>query len=154
AAFLGGAIHIQETEGAGGDELLAWTVDGVIKTGNLAVMAAVMGASADVDDRDQFGVLAQAGYSIDKNWQPFARFEYLDGDGEELTAVTAGFNYFLAKHAAKFTADVVWLIEPENPSAVPGINGGELSSGLGLSSTNVNEDDDQVAVRAQFQLLF
>ncbi|MEM1026981.1 MAG: porin [Planctomycetota bacterium] len=154
AAFLGGAIHVQETEGAGGDELLAWTIDGVIKTGNLAVMAAVMGASADVDDRDQFGVLAQAGYNVNKEWQPFARFEYIDGDEEELTAVTAGVNYFLAKHAAKFTADVVWLIEPDNPSAVPGLNGGELSSGLGLSSTNVNDDDDQFAVRAQFQLLF
>ncbi|MEM7577187.1 MAG: porin [Planctomycetota bacterium] len=154
AAFVGGAIHLQETEGAGGDELLAWTVDGVIKTGNLAVMAAVMGASADVDDRDQFGILAQAGYSIDKNWQPFARFDYIDDDDNELTAITAGVNYYLAKHNAKFTADVVYLIEPENPGAVPGLNGGELSSGLGLSSTNVNEDDDQFAVRAQFQLLF
>ncbi len=155
AAFVGGAIHVEKQEGAGADELLAWTVDGVIKTGNLAAMAAVMGASGDIDDRDQLGVIVQAGYNLTKEWQPFLRYDYIDDDAaDELNAVTAGVNYFLKKHNAKFTADIVYIFEPENPSGVPGLNSGEFSSGLGLSSTGLNGDDDQFAVRAQFQLLF
>lgn len=156
AVFLGGAVHFEETEGAGGDELFAWTVDGVVKTGNLAAMAAIMGASGDVDNRDQIGFIAQAGYNLDDNWQPFIRYDFIDDDSatDELNAITAGVNYYLKKHNAKFTADVVYLIEPENPSAVASLNGGELSSGLGLSSSGLTGTEDQIAVRAQFQLLF
>ncbi len=155
AAFVGGAVHLEETEGAGGDELVAWTVDGVIKTGNLAAMAAIMMATGDTDDRDQFGVLAQAGYNINEQWQPFIRWDHIDDDAaDEIDAFTFGVNYFLKKHNAKFTADVVYVIEPEDPSAVVSLNGGEFSSGLGLSSTGLNGDDDQIAFRAQFQLLF
>jgi hypothetical protein len=155
AAFAGAAVHLekQDTGAAGDDELLAWTIDGVIKTGNLAAMAAIMGASADEADADQFGFVAQAGYNINENLQPFARFDYVDDDDAEVTAITAGFNYFLAKHAAKFTLDAVYVMEPEGLTELPGLNGGSYSSGLGLSSAT-NDDDDQLAVRAQFQLLF
>ena len=118
-------------------------------------MAAVMAASADVDGRDQFGVLAQAGYSLDKQWQPFIRWDYIDPDDtDELNAFTAGVNYFLQKHNAKFTTDVVWILQPENPSPLAGLNGGEFSSGIGLTSAGLNGSDDQVAFRTQFQLLF
>ena len=155
AAFVSGAVHVESQEGEGADELLAWTVDGIMKSGNLSLMGAVMGASADTDDRSQLGVLAQAGFSLSKQLQPYVRLDRIDDDAADaVTAVTAGVNYYLSKHNAKFSTDLVYVVDPANPGAVPGLNGGEFSSGVGLSSAQLNGDDPQIALRAQFQLLF
>ena len=75
----------------------------------------------------------------------------------DVSAITAGFNYFLNGHNAKFTLDGVYVIEPDgdiDAGALPGINGGSYSSGLGLDDDGLNGDDGMFAVRAQFQLLF
>jgi phosphate-selective porin OprO/OprP len=155
ALFLSGAVHVESQEGEGADELLAWTVDGIMKRGNLALMGAVMGASADADDRSQFGLLAQAGYTISDRLQPYVRFDQIDDDAAEaVNALTAGLNCYFKTHNAKLSTDVVYLASPENPGAVPGLNGGEFSSGVGLSSAQLNGEDPQVALRVQFQLLF
>ena len=155
AAFVSGAVHIESQEGEGADELLAWTVDGIVKTGNLSLLGAVIGASGDTDDRSQLGILAQAGFSLSPQLQPYVRLDQIDDDAADaVTALTAGFNYYLNKHSAKLTTDVVYVLEPQNPSGVPGLNGGEFSSGIGLSSAQLNGDDPQIAVRAQLQLLF
>ena len=155
AAFVSGAVHIESQEGEGADELLAWTVDGIVKTGNLSLMGAVIGASGDTDDRSQLGILAQAGFSLSPQLQPYVRLDQIDDDAADaVTALTAGFNYYLNKHSAKLTTDVVYVLEPQNPSGVPGLNGGEFSPGIGLSSAQLNGDDPQIAVRAQLQLLF
>ncbi|MBT5060458.1 MAG: hypothetical protein HOM68_28195, partial [Gemmatimonadetes bacterium] len=155
AAFVSGAVHIESQEGDGADELLAWTVDGIVKTGNLSLMGALIGASGDTDDRSQLGILAQAGFSLSPQLQPYVRLDQIDDDAADaVTAVTAGLNYYLNKHSAKFTTDVVYVLEPQNPSGVPGLNGGEFSSGIGLSSAQLNGDDPQIAIRAQLQLLF
>ena len=160
ALFLGVAGHVQKARDNGeadGDTTVAYTVDAVAKAGNLALMGAFYGASADDNDADQFGFVAQAGLNVTEKLQPFARFDFIDNDATDVSAVTAGFNYFLSGHNAKFTLDGVWVIEPEgdiDAGALPGLNGGAYSSGLGLSDDGNNGDDSQLAVRAQFQLLF
>ncbi|MEM6507668.1 MAG: hypothetical protein AAF711_19705, partial [Planctomycetota bacterium] len=54
----------------------------------------------------------------------------------------------------KLTGDVVWIYAGDNPSADGDfINGGELSDGLGLSSS-LTDDEDQIALRLQLQLVF
>ena len=86
---------------------------------------------------------------IPEKLEPFLRWEYLDLDEDEIggeddvNIVTIGMNYYFNKHNAKFTLDVVWALD-----ALPA-----SSTGLGLLADD-RDGDDQVAVRAQFQLLF
>ncbi len=154
AAFIGGAAHYQEPKDDADDSYFAWTVDGSIENAGLSVYGAFM--SGHIDDRDAFGILAQAGYHITDQIEPFARWDYIDGDdgGDALQAFTVGGNYYFAKHNLKLTGDVVWIYEGDNPSALGPANSGELSSGLGLNSSGFSEAEDQIAVRTQLQLLF
>lgn len=155
--FIGAAAHYE----TGSTDTLAYTVDALFKSGNVAVLGAVMGAalenSTTGNDTDPFGVLLQAGLNVTKELQPFVRWDYVDDDtaNEPLQAVTLGANYYLKGHSAKFTLDAVWIYAGDNPSINgSSLAGGQMSSGLGLSSSGHSDSDDQIAVRAQFQLLF
>ena len=145
-AFIGAAAHYERNEDDFGDPVFGWTIDGSYQTGPLGLFAAVMGVHSDGDDSDvdQYGFLAEGGYMVNEQVEPFVRWEYLDydDDGDELQAVTAGVNYYVRGHAAKFTGDVVWVYD----------GGVGSNSGLGLASSG--DDDDQVVFRGQFQLLF
>ena len=69
-----------------------------------------------------------------------------DVDGADaISVITGGFNYYLKGHAAKFTLDAVFALDP-----LVGIG---VSDSLGLRPDTAG-DDEQIAVRAQFQLLF
>ena len=51
----------------------------------------------------------------------------------------------------------MWVIEPDGDidgNALPGLNGGTYSSGLGLDDDGLDGISDLFAIRAQFQLLF
>lgn len=161
ALFLGGAVHYEDADedntGASGD-YFAYTVDGLVKSGNFAGLAAFHGANADDElggPEDAYGFLVEGGYSVTEKLQPFARWEYIDvdGAGEALQFATIGVNYYFKSHAAKFTTDLVWKYAGDNPATLGTLGGGELSSAAGLVGAGVN-DDDQFALRAQFQLLF
>lgn len=153
--FVGAALHDEKAE-LSGETTLAWTADALVKRGNASAMLAYMGAQGDLDSRTLHGLLAEAGYSVTRKFQPFVRYEWIDDDtaADPLQAATAGFNYFLKGHQAKFTTDIVYQFAGDNPTALPGLNGGEFSSGIGLSSAGVSDSDDQIALRAQMQLLF
>lgn len=156
-AFIGAAVHFEEPDDVnafGAEDYVAYTVDALVEGYPWSVNAAFMGANGD--DADAYGYLVQGGLHVTEQLEPFLRWDMTDVDGadEELQFVTAGFNYYLKKHAAKFTADVVWKYAGDNPGTIGTLNGGELSSGLGLDSSGVNDDDQQIALRAQFQLLF
>jgi len=165
--FLGAAVHYEVAEGSAlPEDVLVWTVDGVYKTGDVALSAAVFGnhtSNTGAADSDQYGVYAQGDYNLGNGWDVFGRWEWIDDDGvsaaatDELQAVTVGVNHHFSKNV-KFTADVVWVYAGDNPTAGSGVvNGGELSSGLGLSSTAftaADDHDDQIALRLQLQLLF
>jgi hypothetical protein len=163
AAFLGGAVHYELGDGANGatSNYLGYTVDGSVECSGANLFAAFNGGhiepdAAGANDRDMYGLLIQGGYQvIPDTLEPFARWEWLD-DGAagttDLQALTAGFNWYMKKHNAKFTADVVWMYDGDDPVGNP-YGASELSSGLGLASGLV-DGDDQIALRAQFQLLF
>ncbi len=161
AAFMGGAFHYEQSdEGATGVDSDYWvaTVDALVKSGPVSGQAAVFYADGDGDaggPDDAWGAFVEAGYSLNKQWQPFARWEYLDVDGldNEVQIATVGVNYHLRGHAAKFTLDAAWKYAGDNPATLGTLNGGEFSDGLGWAG-GVNDDEDQVTVRGQFQLLF
>ena len=165
ALFFGGAVHY-ETSPVTSGPVVAWTGDVLYKTGDLGLTAAVFGHHSETGagvDYDQFGVYTQGDYKITSNKDIFARWEYIDDDdaagtgADPLQAVTVGLNHHFNKHL-KLTTDVIWIYDGDNQSTGgSSINGGELSSGLGLSSTGFGGGSghgDQVAFRLQLQLLF
>jgi hypothetical protein len=105
----------------------------------------------DVQPYD-WGFLVQAGYMLSDKCEVFARYDYIDPDADgpgglaaaaedSIHELTVGLNYYMHKHAAKFTVDAIWL-----PSGCP-----VDASGTGILAQT--GDDSQFALRAQFQLL-
>lgn len=119
------------------------------------------GVPSDLDGSDQIGIVAQASYFlIPDKFEPFIRYEWINFDGayyrnngggiqsgsrnlddDDLSIITVGANYYLKKHNAKLTVDVLYALDP-----VPLSNTGQ---GLLRSA-----DGDQWAVRSQFQFRF
>ena len=150
ALLLGLALHAEEDE-ATDAETLAWTFDALGKAGPLTGMAAYMGGRDDGSDVQTHGLLAEAGYAVTQAWQPFVRYDGLwQESAGDIQALTAGTNYYLAGHSAKFTADVVWLFAGDALAPIDGLNSAPTNSGIGL----VTGQQEQIALRAQFQLLF
>ena len=146
---------IGDTDDDGGDfEQFTWTIDGLYKEGNFSFIGAFFGLHIDDDDTgstNDFGLNLGAGYLIDDTIQPFIRYSYIDFDDEgELNAIEIGFNYFIKKHKAKFTLDAVIFLDELAP---PGRFPNDPGSGIGVLDDAAGEDG-QVALRAQYQLLF
>lgn len=166
--FVGGAAHYQAGDGNNADfgseseaNYFAWTVDGQVETGGFSLLGAFTGGHIEWDDdivaadRDMYGALVEAGYMVTDKLQPFARWEWLDDDTDgtdDLQAVTAGVNYYLDQHNAKFTTDVVWVYDG---SVASNPFGNAIDSdGLGISDFSSAEEEDLFVLRAQFQMLF
>jgi hypothetical protein len=173
AAFIGGGVHYEVGEtGAGAQEALddffVWTIDGSIEYEGLNLYAAFMGLHTDAADdapagteADHYGLVVQGGYMVvPDTLEPFVRYELLMLDDDAITAgldddlniITAGVNYYIKKHDAKFTLDVVWLLDSTN-GYTSAFGTGSISDGLGLAEDATGKED-QMAIRAQFQLLF
>ena len=118
-------------------------------------------------DFDPWGLVLQAAYNMDVGqWgqlEPFVRWEHVDLDSvaavvpgsgleDEIDLLTFGVNWYHKKHDSKFTLDIVWAFDP-----IPAGNPGSLdvggTSGTGLLGDFDNQDD-QIVLRAQYQLLF
>lgn len=165
--MLGAAIFFSEGDSfnsgptPGSADYTAWTVDASFETNGLGLFLAYMGADINPDSGtgvSPWGLLVEGGYQIipDK-LEPFVRWEYLDHDSvsyNELQAITIGLNWYLKKHAAKFTTDVVWVYDGDFGSNAFGAS--PNSSGLGFTHDNTGSADteDIIVWRAQFQLLF
>jgi hypothetical protein len=166
AIKIGGAIHYEAGE-TGEDTVnadsLAWTIDLAIESQGLNGFVALAGLNEDADasgvhEQDMVGVVAQVGYRLTDAIEPFVRYEWIDLDGgntnalaeDELNLLTIGANYYMNNHAAKVTLDVVYALD--SIPAAADMNGAD-ASGLGLLADDGTEDD-QMAVRLQFQLLF
>jgi hypothetical protein len=104
----------------------------------------------DDDSTDDYGALVQAGYLLTDQLEVFGRYDIVqldqetDGGEDTFNEITAGINYYLgdkgnAVHKAKLSLDVTYLPDG-SPSAqtAQGVLAGE---------------EDQVVVRAQFQLI-
>ncbi|MCC7191181.1 MAG: hypothetical protein IT444_00240 [Phycisphaeraceae bacterium] len=150
------------------DSFIQWTADALVKFQGLSVMGAVYGwhiqdavvlpggalPAGDTGTLDQYAATIQAGYFvIPDKLEPFVRYEWITVDdalaANDLHALTTGFNYFLRKHATKFTLDAVWAM-----SNINSVN----TLGVGISGTGLLPDasgeDDQVVIRGQVQLIF
>ncbi|MAE64894.1 MAG: hypothetical protein CMJ18_11550 [Phycisphaeraceae bacterium] len=164
AAFIGAAIHweVGETgDSAYNNNFFSWTIDGSMECSGWNLYGAVVGHHTDLEDEDSvvaseydlYGAVIQGGYMIpNTDWEPFVRYEYLDFDDalgfgssayDELSIVTVGANYYMAKHNAKITVDLMWALD-----AVPA-----ASTQIGLQADDP-DGEDQVVVRAQIQLFF
>jgi hypothetical protein len=166
AFFVGAAAHYESGDGPNGglSDYFAWTIDASIETGGLGIFGAIVGATIDPDTGgtvDPWAFVIQVSYNINDTVEPFGRFEWLDDDtnDDEAMLVTAGFNYYVSKnHNAKFTLDVVWVLQADEDGFVTNSfgassSGGAVGTGLGASVSD-GVVEDTVIIRAQFQLLF
>lgn len=143
--FGAGASFTQEYATPGGTGDTTWVTADVqwdpqaVK--GLSAYGAYLGRYADADDAYDQGFLAQAGYLFTDRWEVFGRYDITLLDKSTIDnyqEFTVGLNYYVNGHAAKFTADIVYL-----PDGAPS------ESGLGIRET----DGDEVVARVQFQLL-
>ena len=158
--LVGGGFHHEQVKsgvlggviagpGAGLDSFQRFTVDALYNNSGMSFAAAAFfetqQAVAGGTEADPFGFLVQGGYTIDDTWEPFVRYEYNDFDTAtgDWSIITAGVNWYQKKHAAKATLDVSFGLDP--------LSG--VSDGAGLAGDAAGEDG-QIAVRAQYQLLF
>lgn len=109
---------------------------------------AALGASNDSDSSGHFetyGILLQANYFfVADKFEAFGRYEFIDRTtfSNDVNVFTVGANYYLARHNAKFTVDVQYGPRTIRNVQTPGL------------LTDVEGNRNQVALRAQFQLLF
>ena len=126
----------------------------------MGVYGAFVGAYSDFNDAvdDDFynwGVLVQAGYMLNSQWEIFGRYDYTSVDDslvpagaeDNFSEITSGVNYYLKGHAAKVTIDLTYLPDGVPPSMPVG---GDLT-GIGFKGTG--NGDDEIVIRGQFQLL-
>ena len=154
--LVGAAIHWEEAEtGNAGtnDSMTSWTIDAALETGGLSLFLAISGVENDNEvaaDTDSYGYVIQGGYMvIPDTLEPFVRWEHLDLDddtGGEVDILTFGANLYNDKHNSKLTVDVIWVLDDE------GLTG--LNTAHGLLGDAAGDDDDQIALRIQYQLLF
>jgi hypothetical protein len=145
---LGGGADITQN---GSDNVLLHTVDAQYElTNGWCFYAAYVGRYTDSDGGGRYdgGVLAQASYLLNKNWEIFGRYDFIrldhasipGGTNNNVHEITAGANYYLEGHNAKFTLDAVYL-----PNGAP-----SDQTGIGILAT----DGFEIVLRGQFQLLF
>lgn len=178
ALFIGVAGTYQEGESGDRqastqfDDVFKYTIDAMFKSSGFSLYGAFVGAENRNNDGavgtlagnagetwENMGAVIQTSYFIIPNkFEPFARYEWLNVDSDAgsegaVNVFTFGANYYLKKHSAKFTLDVVWAAESLNGGSTFGSVSGNNATGAGLlPDTVLNED--QVTIRAQFQLLF
>jgi len=113
---------------------------------------------------DQIAFVIQGGYMvIPDKLEPFIRYEYLDGDDPDGSAatdddahiLTFGVNWYFEKsHDAKFTADVVVLLDGGRGETIDHSVLGGSPNGAALGFSEATTDEGTVIFRFQFQLLF
>ena len=167
AWFAGGAFHYMKGDDVKiGADAFGWTLDTLYKSQGWTASLAVSGMDVNADDADHdfdaYGVMAQLAYNMNDKLQPFVRYEWADvcptgqnQNRDHLQALTVGANYFMKKHNAKITTDIVWAFRGANVFQ-NAWTGGDFSEGLGLNETRSEEfeEDNLVAARAQLQLAF
>lgn len=154
-AYVGGAFHY--AKGETGDlspannleSLFSWTIDGSVQYKGWNFYGALAGESSESDtgDIDNYGFVAQGGYMVTDNWEPFLRYEYMSFDNalgyvsDSVSLITFGTNYHVNERL-KLAFDVVFALDPIPTDSV---NAGILADGV---------EDGQIVVRAQTQLKF
>ena len=160
-AKIGLAAHWQQSPDVPGGmttDVFAYTVDAMAAGDGWNAFAQFLGFSTDPDggtQTDDFGVVIQGGMFVSDDWELFARYDGVFADSsrannDDFNTITFGGNYYIHGQAAKFTVDLSWYLDDTaGNDLVAGVAGAGNSQGLMASAA-----EDQIAVRAQFQLLF
>lgn len=138
----------------------SWTGDVSLEGDGWNLFFGAAGTYADVHDptsgpanSHDFGFIGQGGFMIPgTKFEPYARYEVLFADPDRRGTqspdafhyVTAGFNWYLFGHAAKFSADAVLALDEADPLA-------RTRTGAGLLG---DDDPGELVFRVQWQLLF
>ncbi len=170
AGALGGAIHFEQgpNTAAGTDEqdLFAWTVDVLTKGDGWNVMLAGVGyhvedeAGVSGADFQDYGGLVQGGFHVADDLELVARFDAIFPDDDRAASSTfntlaGGFNYYLYGQAAKFQLVLIWFLDDTADTTAGNFaNTGPRTPSSTLFGSLPSADDGQVAVMAQWQLLF
>lgn len=135
------------------------TIDTLYKNNGLSLYVAGLISNSETDNVGSqlaYGLTAQGSYMVvaDK-FEPFVRYDliYLNHDNilspnrhaNRSNLITVGANYYLAKHAAKFTVDLQYALSSLNGDIGPNTSG---------TLMDYQNHKNQVALRGQFQLLF
>ncbi len=164
---LGGGFHYElgadrPTPPGDGTDLAAFTADLMFTGDGWSLYAAGVGLWQDPDggsETTDYGFVAQGSYYFSDPFEMFARYDVVIADDDRanddaFNTITAGFNYYMHGQAAKFTFDVVYYPdETTSNDLVDSITGPGAERGrrIGLLESG---NEDQFALRAQFQLLF
>lgn len=153
--LLGVAGHYEEGEhGTAGVETDFWSITGDLsyEGGGWGAFLAVMYADFDFNgaasDVSPLGVVAQASFYLEDDWELFGRYEWADLDAsgvEDVSLFTVGVNKYFAGHNSKWTTDVGFGVD-----ALDGV----VPSPLTGWGTDGADEDGQVLLRTQWQILF
>jgi len=162
ALFVGGAVALfnlddGSTDFGPADEYLTYTLDASYQANGLTLSGAYMANTLEATgagDVDQNAFLLEAAYFVTDELQPYIRYEFGDDDTagtDDLEIWTVGANYYVHKHSAKFTVDVAYKAEGDF-TVINDFGGSVESDSLGFNG--FANDEEQIALRIQFQLLF
>jgi hypothetical protein len=135
---------------AGDNEALFHTIDAQYEYNHLGLYAAYYGVYSDTEANGasyDFGAVIQAGYMLNDRWEIFGRYSLVSldsgtaGNDDNFHELTAGANYYIKGHSAKFTFDLTYL-----PNGTP-------SNQSQIGALDPDADEDQFIFRGQFQLL-
>ncbi len=174
--MLGAAAHYQWTDGdrvggnasdSGDVQFFTWTADISVEGDGWNFFVAGMMSWSDIEDivvnnvaqdtgdssPTDWGLVVQGGIFVpETDWEFFARYDATFFDDDEravntdtFQAITVGTNWYWSGHAAKFTLDLQWFLDSEHP-VFPGGNS-QMNYGGAFN-------DDEIVIRAQFQLMF
>jgi hypothetical protein len=168
-AMIGVAAHYQESANTRiitdvDRDTFQFTVDVSLEGDSWNVFGAYIGRYTSLesavgdDDTYDSGFIVQGGWRFAENTELFARYDAIladednpgfgtDGD-DTFNFITAGLNQYWAGHAAKGTLDLVYSFDKTTNL----FNSGVLpDTGVGLLG---DTEEGEIAIRAQFQLLF
>ena len=162
AWMAGAAFHYQNGSSSlvadNGGSILSWTGDLSVEGDGWSLYGAIIGRHVnneftDAGSADEFGVVAQGSYYVTDSLEPFVRYDGLiPNNGQTFNVITAGFNYYVHGHAAKFTLDAQWFTDA--PASNGGLDQVPIGANTGIGFLGSGAQQDEIVIRAQFQLLF
>lgn len=170
-AVVGGAMHYERAPdpnvpGTAEQSLFAWTADLVLKGDGWHVATAGVGyhvtdeAGVPNADFEDFGWQAQTGVFLADDVEVFGRYDVIVPDDARpanatFNMVTAGLNWFVHGHAAKFTLQAAYTPDAVNDTTAGNFGGaGARTPANTLLGLLPAADEGQLILTAQFQVIF
>ncbi len=171
AFAIGGAVHYETGPDSGlagsvEQDLFAWTADLNYKSDGWNVMAAVTGyhtsdeAGVAGADFDEFGFVLQSGVYLSEDTELYGRYTLISPDdaraaNDDFNAIALGVNWYIHGHAARLTVQGELFLDPTTDTVAGNFgNTGGRNPASSLFGVLADDDDNQFALSAQFQLLF